>query len=264
LPQLKWFADYHVAMDEAEAASKMTLVWFYDPQALTKNEPFEREALEQHVVDLLSERCVCVKLSTDALIASGEKDELLMSHGAFAELEGLPGLALIDMTDSESPHFRKVVSIFPLHLRMITADDLVTMLELPRGSLTQRTLIFAVRMHSERPASTAGHLSSVLLREAESHAQHQANIALQGHHNWETRFHAINAQLPFSLAAREVCAESWPGQNLFDAAEECVASWRQSPGHWEAVSGRHGMYGYDMKRGPNGVWYATGIFAGRP
>jgi hypothetical protein len=138
------------------------------------------------------------------------------------------------------------------------------MLELPRGSLTQRTLIFALRTHSQRPASTAGHLSSVLLREAESHAQHQANIALQGHHNWDVRFHAINAELTGSLTAREVCAESWPGQNLFDAAEECVASWRQSPGHWEAVSGRHGMYGYDMKRGRNGVWYATGIFAGRP
>jgi hypothetical protein len=140
---------------------------------------------------------------------------------------------------------------------------LAVLLDLPRGSLTQRTLIFAVRTHPELPASTAGHFSQMLTRETENHAWHQANIMLQGHHNWNTRFHAINAELPWGLAAREVCAESWPGQSLVEAAEECVHSWRQSSGHWEAVRSRHLLFSYDMKRGTNGVWYATGIFAGR-
>jgi hypothetical protein len=39
-----------------------------------------------------------------------------------------------------------------------------------------------------------------------------------------------------------------------------VASWRQSSGHWRAVSGHHAAYGYDIRRGGNGIWYATGIF----
>jgi hypothetical protein len=137
------------------------------------------------------------------------------------------------------------------------------LLHLPRGTLTQRTLIFAVRTHAESPASTQGDFSPILARETESHARHQASITLQGHHNWNTRFHAINAQLSGGLLAREVCAESWPGQNLFDAAAECVHSWRQSPGHWSAVSSRHPLFAYDMHRGANGVWYAAGIFANR-
>jgi len=60
-----------------------------------------------------------------------------------------------------------------------------------------------------------------------------------------------------------VCAESWPGQGLLRAALECVRCWRLSPGHWRAVSSRSDAYGYDIKRGSNGVWYATGIFVNR-
>jgi hypothetical protein len=39
-----------------------------------------------------------------------------------------------------------------------------------------------------------------------------------------------------------------------------VASWRQSSGHWRAVSGGHAANGYDIRRGSNSNWYATGIF----
>ena len=53
-------------------------------------------------------------------------------------------------------------------------------LYLPRGTLTQRTLIFAVRSHAESPASTTGDFSPILARESESHARHQASITLQG------------------------------------------------------------------------------------
>ena len=82
----------------------------------------------------------------------------------------------------------------------------------------------------------------------------------QGHHNWQNRFERINAKLSAGLLAQEVCAESWPGQGLLEAARECVHSWRQSPGHWDAVKTQHPVFGYDMQRGANGVWYATGIF----
>jgi hypothetical protein len=84
---------------------------------------------------------------------------------------------------------------------------------------------------------------------------------LQGHHNWETRFVRITSTLDV-LSAREVCAESWPGEHLLEAAVECVRCWRLSDGHWSAVNAYQPMFGYDMKRGRNGIWYATGIFGG--
>ena len=58
----------------------------------------------------------------------------------------------------------------------------------------------------------------------------------------------------------EVVAESWPDQDLMDSCVDCVASWRQSEGHWNAVKAKQVSYGYDIREGSNGIWYATGIF----
>jgi len=264
LTAVAWQDDYHSGMDLANERRKLAFVWFYDSRDPEGTNQFEREVLmQQAVADLIADRCMAIRLPTDAKIASGGAEVPLLDHPAFAEMQGTPGIALLDMTDDQSPHFRQVVSVYPFTRQPITADKLAVMLELPLGTLTQRTLMFAVRTHPEQPASATSHYSPLLARETESHAVHQASITLQGHHQWESRFHSINAQLPGGFVTQEVCAESWPGQNLVEAAEECVHSWRQSSGHWEAVSRRHVLFGYDMKRGRNGVWYAAGIFAHR-
>ena len=259
---ISWRADYHEALDAAKEQGKFTLLWFVNPRDLSQSERFERDVLSRPAVqELVAKRCIAIRLPTDAQVTSGGKKIALLSHPAFAEMQRSPGIAMLDMTDESSPLLRQVVSVYPFRRRAISADELLVLLDLPQGTLTQRTLIFAVRTHAEHPASATSELSELLARETESHAAHQARIALQGHHQWAARFQSINAQLPPGLVAQEVCAESWPGQSLVDAAEECVDSWRHSSGHWDAVSRRHVLFGYDMKRGSNGVWYAAGIFA---
>ena len=125
---------------------------------------------------------------------------------------------------------------------------------LPAASLTQRSMILAVRLHPEHPQSTAGLFDPGLAAEAEAHSAHQARVRRQGHHGWNIRSQRLGG------AAAEVCAESWEHQDLLDSCVDCVASWRQSSGHWRAVSGGHAAYGYDIRRGSNSIWYATGIF----
>jgi hypothetical protein len=257
-----WRNDYHAALGEASASGKLVLLWFFPSSSAAADDELRLSLFAQpEVAQAIAREFVPVALPTDAEIESAGQQIKLLSHPAFAEMRQHPGLALIDMRDEESPHFRHVVSIFPFDRRPITATELLVLLQLPPGTLTQRSLIFAVRTHPEHPASAHASYSPLLANETEKHADHQASITLQGHHNWEQRFHAINAQLPSGLVAQEVCAESWPGQNLMDAAIECVHSWRQSPGHWSAVSGPQSLFAYDMKRGKNGTWYATGIFA---
>jgi uncharacterized protein YkwD len=106
-------------------------------------------------------------------------------------------------------------------------------------------------------------VDAALISEARSHSKYQADIGVQGHHHWDARFQRINGKLPSGLMAQEVVAESWPGENLVEACEDCVHSWRQSPGHWSAVRSWHPRFGFDIKRGRNGIWYATGIFGRR-
>lgn len=261
-----WRDSYRDAKAAAEGERKLLLVWFYDPAA--DNDRLAREVLaDVDVVKRIAEGFVPVKVATDAMLKTEEngteKPTRLIDHAAFVELQGKPGLAIIDQTDPASPHFGFVVSIYPLARGDLTAAKLRVLLDLPAGSLTQRTLIYALRTHPDQPASSTGDPLPLLADESQSHSIHQASINLQGHHGWEQRFHSINARLPTGLVSYEVCAESWPGQSLLDAAEECVDSWRQSGGHWNQVSRQAEHYGYDMRRGTRGIWYATGIFARR-
>lgn len=275
--EIHWHSDYAAAVRSAQAARTMALLWFIDPERAAENRATERDVFGDQQVRLRMTNLIAASLPIDAPLplwpeksASQEKTRLsadkpprLLDHPALAELLGGPGIALVDLRDPCSPHYYRVVSVLPLKERRLTAQHAVALLDLPDGSLTQRTLIWAVRAHAEGPQSAFGQPSPLLLQEAASQAAQMAQLRLQGHHDWGRRFERLNGQLPPELVAQEICAESWPGQGLVEAAEECVRSWRLSPGHWEAVRTGHPLFGYDMCRGTNGTWYAAGVFGRR-
>jgi len=184
----------------------------------------------------------------------------LVAQPSLAEMRHGPGLFVVDYAHDGWQGL--VVSILPRtpgKYYRFEPSHLDEVVALPAGSLAQRSMILAVRLHPERPQSTAGICDPTLCAEAAAHSAHQARIRRQGHHGWETRAPRISAQAGGG-AAQEVCAESWENQDLLDSCVDCVASWRQSPGHWNAVRGLQAAYGYDIRRGSNGIWYATGIF----
>lgn len=276
-PALVWLDAYEPARDAAKAARRLLLLEFHDAE---RDAAFAklRQALQadDELAPQLASWTLC-SLATDATVTTDGETTRLLDHPAFAEMHGKPGLIMIDYRDEKAAHFGQVVTVFPIGREgakyrpaaiaaegeepwIVPRNELRVLVDLPPGTLTQRTLIFAVRCHSERPESASGEFHEVLASETESHSSYQAEIRVQGHHSWDRRFHRINARLPNGLLAVEVCAESWPGQPLLEAARECVHSWRQSSGHWNAVHSKHRVFGYDMKRGSNGIWYATGIF----
>jgi hypothetical protein len=261
---LKWHDHYGEAMRLAKQANQMLLVEFHADQTSLREDRLVEALAADAQLRQLADRYTLVRVALSEQYSVGGKKAPLIQNVAFAELQGQPGIALIDLRDPDSEHYCRVVSIYPFHLAgAYSKSHLQVLLDLPTGTLTQRTLIFAVRTAPERPASADGEFLDHLAEETESHSQYQAQLGSQGHHHWESRFHRINARLPGGLLSQEVCAESWPGQGLVEAAIECVRSWKHSAGHWRAVRSRHPFFGYDMKRGRNGVWYATGIFAGR-
>ena len=208
-----------------------------------------------------------VRLPLNAATGEGKQCTILLEHDAFAELRGGPGVAIIDFAHADQPFYAYVVSALPLtpgKYYHFQPEHVSVLLDLPPGTITHRTMIFAVRIHPETPASTRGDDDPVLTDEAASHCEYQARIQVQGHQQWDSRFHRIISRLlgrgtPGTPC--EVVAESWPDENLLDSCVDCVASWRQSPDHWSAVKAQHVGFGYDIQRGANGIWYATGIFA---
>ena len=187
-----------------------------------------------------------------------ECSNLLIPSTPLEEIRGGSGIFVIDY--AHKPMKGHVVSVLPRRdgkYYQFVQHDLSLLARLPAGSLTQRSMIFAVRRHADAPKSTDGSCDKELCEAAAAHSAHQAQLQKQGHHGW-----GLRSQRP-SLhrgPATEVCAESWPDQDLLDSCIDCVSCWRQSPGHWRAVSTEHSAFGYDIQRGKNSIWYATGIF----
>jgi len=263
---LVWHDDYARAMEVAQAEQKMMLVYFRGTDENKYCAQFEQKSLTQPRVQDLLNRYVLVRVGVDAQITVQGQPLLLLDHPSFAEMLHQQGLAIIDFAHPGGRTQGQVVSEVPFvrgKYYQFKPQHLAVLLDLPVGTLTQRTLVFAVRIHPEAPASTGGEVDNGLMKEARSHSDYQARIRLQGHHSWDRRFSRINRFLPRGLRAQEVCAESWPHENLLDAAVDVVGAWRQSSGHWSAVRAQQVRFGYDMRRGSNGIWYATGIFGNR-
>ncbi len=263
-PELYWHDDYQQAWDEAKEDSRMLFIYFHDVQLSAARRSFEAETLARPDIKAKLAEFVLVKLPVDAKINAKGRPTTLLKHPAFAEMLGQHGIAIVDLAHRKADYYERVVSTFPfMRGKYYRGPSVGTILSLPPGTLTQRTMIYAVRTHPEAPASTQGKFHSVLAEEAKMQSDYQANILVQGHQNWENRFQRINARLPGGATAQEVVAESWPNESLVDACVDCVDSWRQSPGHWNKVRSRHPLFGFDIKRGRNGIWYATGIFGRR-
>ncbi len=262
---LVWHSDYGEAWNQAQAEHKMLLLRFVaGPQPSAAQRGLD-DYLSEHpeVVHQMND-LVLLRLPINATVRTDGAPVRLLQHGAFEDMRGNEGLAIIDLAHENAEYYRHVVSAFPFatgKYYRFKPSYLPVILGLPEGTITQRTMVWAVRVHPEHPASTNGVSNTTLMVEATKQSQYQAQIRLQGHHRWETRFHRIRNLLGGKVTPVEVVAESWPNENLLDSCIDCVASWRQSEGHWNAVKQPQSIYGYDIKRGSNGIWYGTGIFA---
>lgn len=272
-----WLNDYAEAWRKAEANRLTLLVFFREPGDDNRSAELEKTLLDPSLADALEnfsllkiapETTVSLAVGENPSLAPDENAEntptILLQRPEFEEMLGRCGLALIDLTSPDAKEYGSVVSVFPfLDSHRYGLNEIKVMLSLPPGTLTQRTMIYAVRVHPDSPQSADGELSPVLAAGAESHSAYQAKIRLQGHHFWDRRFQELGRKLPGNFTAQEVCAEGWPWQRLLEAAIDCVHCWRQSPGHWSAVVTRQPYYGYDMKKGTNNIWYGTGLFGNR-
>lgn len=264
---LSWETDYQTAWQRAEQDRKKLLIVFTDRTTASQFAAIERQLAEsKHALAL--DAHILANIPTDAKITVNGRETRVLDSSAFSELHGSPGVAIIDLASVGTSYYKHVVNQLPFRSGKyyhFASSSVPTLLTLPEGTLTQRSMIFAVRTHPEAPQSTGGDLNPLLLDEATSHSQHQANIRTQGHHNWDNRFQRIRGRLALfggrSGTPREVVAESWPNQDLMDSCVDCVHSWRQSSGHWGAVRSPQSQYAYDIRRGSNGIWYATGLFS---
>lgn len=259
---ITWSHDYYGAYREASRQNKMLLVYLAPPAGSSTGQSIDASLAARADVQTKLAQVVLCRLPQDATIEVEGQAKRLASFAAFNELHGGPGFVMIDLAHKSAPYYGHAVTALPLasgkYYRW-SVDGLAAAIDLPAGTITQRTLIWAVRTHPEGPQSTFGGFDPSLASGAAQQASYQAQVQQCGHQNFEQRFHQLSAAAGTSVT--EVCAESWPGQTMIDSCVDCVLSWRQSSGHWRGVSRPHRVFGYDIRRGANGIWYGTGLFA---
>ena len=264
-----WHTDYEYARREAKAAKKMLLVNFVADGGSDYQRSFEKYLHENESIRKQLGDYVLVRVPENERPGILRRGVLRKSRGrlldnpAYKYMTKTPGVAIVDFKHANQDFSGRVVTALPFkngkYYRW-TNSQLAAALDLPAGTITQRTMVWAVRIHPERPHSTEGKMHAELAEGARKQSAYQASIGVQGHHHWETRVHHLVSSTR-AHGASEVVAESWPNQGMIDSCIDCVQSWRHSPGHWSAVSGTHRYYGYDIRQGGNGIWYGTGIFA---
>jgi hypothetical protein len=222
---------------------------------------FEVLCLTDRNVEAKLHQYVLLKLPLDAVTKTPDGSEMkILAMPEFGEMIKHPGLAVIDFENEGEPYFGQLVGVMPFWRGVAPApEETLTFLTLPRGTLTQRTLIYAMRIHPDHPLSTEGEPSPLIAQAATEHSEYQAEKNVLGHQNYGTRSSRLLDALGGGSPS-EICAQSWSDESLYEAAIGCVRAWRHSSAHWSMAKKPHTYYGYDIVRGKNGAWYATGIF----
>lgn len=270
---LAWHTDYASAYREAKEQKKMLFIFFRDEKQARAADSYESKVLAADALKGQLETCARVVLPLDAPLPPQSEPPAddsskrtapvrLVDHRAFQFQVRQQGIVMIDLIDPKIHFYGQVVSAHPFTRgRHYTVGSTGTVLGLPHGTITQRTMLYVIRMHPERPQScnTNRRCSSYLLSQAANHSRYMANVRQAGHQGWDSRFQQISGTLG-GRGVSEV-AVSGDGPTLVAAAEDCLRLWRSSSSHWSAVSGNAWQYGYDMQRASDGTWYATGLLA---
>jgi hypothetical protein len=270
---IDWETDYEYAMKTAEQSTRYLLIYLYAdggselPESMASlpvipacrefgtvvlDDDFVRSGLAGHVL---------LKLPMDTKITGedGTKQSIYSLPG-FEHMLEHPGLVVVDFANRDTSYYGEVVGILPfLWGDCPTAKQSATFLNLPSGTLTQRTLTYAVRIHPNQPLSSDGKPLPIVVQAATEHALYQAERGILGHQNYGKRSYQVREVLGGGSPS-EICAQSRSGLGLFEGAIACMRLWRNSGAHWSICRRHHTYYGYDMARSKSGAWFAVGFF----
>jgi hypothetical protein len=248
---------------EARDAGKMLFVFFRDEEHPRIADFYEHDVLSHDDMhDALSAVVrVVVPLDTSCPICDPEESTpRLLAHDSFKYMYGRQGISVIDLTNPNSELYGQVISAHPFTPgRYYTVRGTKTVLGLPHGTVTQRALIYAVRIHPAAPVSTTdGKCHTSLCKMAREASRLMVQYGSVGHHDWGNRYGAIAAET--GRSASEVAAMAG-NIGLIDAAIQVVDQWYGSPVHWGIMSAPAAIFGYDLVRDSAGNWWGTGLFA---
>jgi hypothetical protein len=254
-----WHDSYVRAVVEATEKAKLLFIVFEKPGSHEITDVVEKVPVDSEHVYL--------RLPTESKLETNDGEIVLREDGFFNDLTTKTGIVVIDLLHKDKEKlYKQVVSVLPAH--RITATNIETVIGLPYATLTQRSMVWAIRTHFRGPQSTQGYPDEALMAHAERHsnrmiADERRTPSYLSGSMWVTPAMRHDMSHPGSS---EILVSSWPHRpirDVMDAAEELIRGWHDAyrgvpTGHWGVVMRRARAYGYDMKS-VNGFWLATGV-----
>jgi len=239
--KLEWMKDYGQAFQKAVEVKKNLFIAVEEGEKVFNPTAEQKKNLSNFVL---------LKIAPDHEVKFSGMDKKikLLDHEAFIEFPKQPGLLIIEAKTEKNRGL--LISVLPSS-RWNNEREVLALLNLPDGSLTQRTLVWAVRIRPEGAQSTNSQPIEGLMNHARDHSRAQCQR--------NELFHNLGPAIQYG-GRREIVAPSFAGiRFVVDGAIDIIEGWAHLPRHWDAVMSRNSGYGYDMQYNGN-KWYATGVF----
>ena len=265
---LSWHSDYLAAYVEASQEKRYLLMLVREnvvggePLASADEifAPSMRPMLEQFSRVELPLNAAMPNLSrNDNNSQQNDLPNLLLKHRSFRHLGMRQGIAVVDLTDPASPNHARVVSVLPLpESGQFNGDDLMLALNLPKGAISQRTLLFAIRSTVPDSSLSMRKFSPALIELAHRNSRYMANAGQIGSFDQETRQQRIEEEFGQQAELRELVFATESEATIHDAALQAVTSWISNSKSFEILDSPATAMGMDMfQDSESGRWFVT-------
>ncbi len=265
---LSWHNDYLAAYVEASQEKRYLLMLFREsiaggePLATTDTvfAPSIRPMLEQFSrVELPLNAAMPVLSSKANDSQNGDLPNLLLKHRSFRHLGMQPGIAIVDLTDPTSTNHARVVSVLRLPGNgQFNDDDLMLALNLPKGSIGQRTLLFAIRSTVPDSSLSMREFSPTLIELAHRNSRYMAQAGQVGSFDEDTRNQRIVQDFGPQAELKELVFATDSETTIREAAFQAVTNWIETSESFDVLDAPVTAMGMDMfQNSESGRWFVT-------
>lgn len=264
---LVWHQNYLDAYTEA-AQQKRYLLMFFQEASVDSDSAVSTESVFAPGMRPMLEQFIRVELPLDATVPStdadfieeqGDTSDLLLNHRSFRHLGVQPGLAIVDLTDPASSDHARVVSAVPLPKEGAFGDlDLKLVLELPKGSISQRTLLYMIRRAVPDSSMSMREFSPVLIELAHRNCRYMAHAERLGSFDESFREAQVIRSFGPDSDLKQLLFATESKATIHDAAIQAVESWLQVSDSFDVLKKPAKAMGMDMfQADESGRWYVT-------
>ncbi len=265
---LKWHSDYIAAYVEASQKKRYLLMLFRD--AIAGGEPLASidDVFAPSMRPIL-EQFSRVELPLNAvmpILADKNNDSqkkglpnLLLKHRSFRHLGTQPGIAVVDLTNRSSPNYARVVTVLPLpESGQFQNGSLTLALNLPKGTISQRTLLFAIRSTVPDSSLSMREFNSTLVELAHRNSRYMSSAGQTGSFDQETRQQRIEQEFGPQAELKQLVFATDSEATIHEAALQAVTKWIETSESFDVLDAPATEMGMDMFQNfESGRWFVT-------